>query len=247
MRIRNIKIIAEYDGTNYHGWQRQKGLLTIQQLLEESIGRVTGENVKVIGAGRTDAHVHAHNQSAHFKINSLIGTRNLLLGINSLLPNDVVVKELKEMDEAFHARFDVKSKVYMYQIFNAPVRSALYRYYAWHVRTPLDLEKMNKCFSVLKGAHDFSSFCGKKGGDVSCVRTIKDIRIEKTHPELMRIFIEADGFLRYMARTIVGTLVEIGMGKRIPHDLPDILEARERKWAGITAPPFGLFLVEVKY
>ena len=245
--MRNIKIIAEYDGTNYHGWQRQKGLLTLQQLLEESIGQITGENVTVIGAGRTDARVHAHNQSAHFKINSLIGTRNLLLGINSLLPTDVVVKELKEMDEVFHARFDVKSKVYMYQIHNAPVRSALYRDYAWHVRAPLDLEKMNKCFSVLKGTHDFSSFCGKKGSDVSCVRTIKDVCIEKTCPELMRIFIEADGFLRYMARTIVGTMVEVGMGRRMPKDLSDILAARDRGRAGITAPPHGLFLIEVKY
>ena len=247
MTIRTIKIIAEYDGTNYHGWQRQKNILTIQQLLEEAIGRVTGENVTVIGAGRTDAHVHASNQSAHFKINSLIGTRNLIFGMNSLLPNDIVVKELKEVDEVFHARFDVKSKVYMYQIHNAPVRSALYRDYAWHVRAPLDLEKVEKCLPILRGTHDFSSFCSKKVGDVNCVRNIKDIYIKNKHPEQMRIFIEADGFLRYMARTIVGTMVEIGMGRRVPHDLCDILEARERGRAGITAPPQGLFLVEVKY
>ena len=247
MRIRNIKITAEYDGANYHGWQRQKNALTIQQLLEEAIGSVTGENVTVMGAGRTDARVHARNQSAHFKITSLIGTRNLLLGINSLLPKDVVVKELKEMNEAFHARFDVKSKVYMYQIYNAPVRSALYRDYAWHVRAPLDLEKMEECFPILKGTHDFSSFCGKKEGDVDCVRTIKDLYIKNKDPEKMRIFIEADGFLRYMARSIVGTMVEIGMGRRMPRDLSVILGARERGRAGITAPPHGLFLVEVKY
>ena len=247
MRIRTIKIIAEYDGANYHGWQRQKNVITIQQLLEEAIGRVTREDVTVIGAGRTDARVHGRNQSAHFKINSLIGTRNLLLGINSLLPEDIVVKELKEMDEVFHARFDVKSKVYMYQIYNAPVRSALYRDYSWHVRAPLDLKKMEECFPILKGTHDFSSFCGKKEADVNCVRTIKDIYINKVHPERIRIFIEADGFLRYMARAIVGTMVEIGMGRRVPQDLFVILDARERGRAGITAPPQGLSLMEVRY
>ncbi|HLA05020.1 MAG TPA: tRNA pseudouridine(38-40) synthase TruA, partial [Syntrophales bacterium] len=136
--MRNLKIIVEYDGSGYHGWQRQEGLTTVQQILEESIGRITREKITVVGSGRTDAGVHALNQSAHFKTSSCIGARNLLLGINSLLPHGVVVKELKEMDGLFHARFDVKSKVYLYQIFNNPVRSALYRNYAWHVRAPLD-------------------------------------------------------------------------------------------------------------
>jgi tRNA pseudouridine38-40 synthase len=245
--MRNIQIIVEYDGTAYHGWQRQKSLPTIQQLLEDSIGRVTQERVTVIGAGRTDAGVHALNQSARFMTSSNLGTKSLLMGINSLLPYDVVVKELNEMGELFHARFDVKSKIYLYQIFNAEVRSVLYRNYAWHVRAPLDLHAMEEGLDILKGVHEFSSFCGKKDADADCIRTITDAHIEKKNHELVRIYIEADGFLRYMVRTIVGTLVEVGLGKRMPLELADILEAKDRKSAGITAPPHGLFLIEVKY
>lgn len=245
--MRNLKIVLEYDGVGYHGWQRQEGLLTVQQVLEESISRITGERVGIVGSGRTDAGVHALNQVAHFKTSSSLALRNLLLGINSLLPYDVVVKELQEVDELFHARFDVKSKIYMYQIFNAPFRSALHRNYSWHVYASLNLIKMEEGLSFLKGVHDFSSFCGKKDGESNCIRNIKTARIEKTSSEFIRVYLEADGFLRYMVRTIVGTLVEIGMGKRAPLEMSHIIEARERKWAGITAPPQGLFLMEVKY
>ena len=246
--MRTLKIVVEYDGAGYHGWQRQEGLLTVQQALEESISRITGERVAVVGSGRTDAGVHALNQVAHFKTGSSLAPRNLLLGINSLLPLDVVVKELQEVDELFHARFDVKSKLYMYQIFNAPFRSALYRNYAWHVYASLNLIKMEEGLSFLKGAHDFSSFCRKKKDDgLSCIRNIKDARIEKTSPELIRIYMEANGFLRYMVRTIAGALVDVGMGKRAPEDIPLILDAKDRTKAGIKAPPQGLFLMEVKY
>jgi tRNA pseudouridine38-40 synthase len=245
--MRNLKIVIEYDGAGFHGWQRQKGLVTVQRALEISIGKITGEKVTVIGSGRTDAGVHALNQVANFKTASLLGLRNLLAGINSLLPLDVVVKDIQEVDEFFHARFNVKSKVYMYQIFNAPFRSALRRNRAWHVYAPLNLMGMNEGLSYLKGMHDFSSFCGKNTGDSNCVRNIKESRIEKTSSELIRIYIEADGFLRYMVRTIVGTLIEIGMGKREPWEMIGILGAGERKHAGITAPPHGLFLMEVKY
>lgn len=245
--MRNLKMAVEYDGTAYHGWQRQNGQRSVQQLLEDIIGRITQERVTVIGSGRTDAGVHALNQSAHFKTESRIDARSLLLGINSLLPQDIAVKELKDTDELFHARYDVKSKIYMYQIYNAPVRSALYRNYAWHVRSPLEVSKMAAGLSLLKGLHDFSSFCGKKEIDINCVRTIKEASIEIKNPDLLRIRLEADGFLRYMVRNIVGTLVEVGRGKRSPGELLDILHCKERNSAGITAPPQGLFLVEVFY
>jgi tRNA pseudouridine38-40 synthase len=248
VKTRTLKIVVEYEGAGYHGWQRQKDLLSVQQVLEESIKRITGERVVVVGSGRTDAGVHALNQVAHFKTASTLGLRNLLLGINSLLPFDVVVKELQEADELFHARFDVKSKVYMYQIFNSPLRSALYRHFAWHVHAPLNLIKMEEGLSFLKGSHDFSSLCGKKkDGKYNCVRNIHDARIEKTRPELIRIYLEANGFLRYMVRTIAGILIEVGMGKRAPGEIPLILDAKDRTRAGITAPPHGLFLMEVKY
>jgi tRNA pseudouridine38-40 synthase len=200
-----------------------------------------------MGSGRTDAGVHALNQSAHFKTESRIALRSLLSGINSLLPNDVVVKQLEEVPELFHARFDVKSKVYIYQIFNNPVRSALYRHYAWNIYPLLDIDAMEKGLSVLRGTHDFSSFCGKKEGDANRVRTVTDAVIKKKGCDLICIYIEANGFLRYMVRTIAGTLVEVGLGKRKPDELSGILEAKNRSRAGITAPPQGLFLKEVKY
>ncbi len=245
--MHNLKMVVEYDGRGYHGWQRQKGQTTVQQVLEESIGRITGENVRVIGSGRTDAGVHALKQTAHFKTASPLAVQNLQRAINSYLPADIVVKELTEVAQPFHARFDVQSKVYMYQIFHAPIRSVQYRHLAWHVRPPLDLSAMERGLACLKGRHDFSSFCGKREVNRDCVRDLKEARLERTSPELIRIYLEADGFLRYMVRAIVGTLVEVGKGKRKPEELSDILAARERKSAGITAPPQGLFLVDVKY
>jgi tRNA pseudouridine38-40 synthase len=238
-------MVVEYDGAGYHGWQRQRDLATVQQVLEDIIFRITRERVAIFGSGRTDAGVHALKQTAHFKTSSGIGASNLLAGMNSLLPDDIVVKELQEVSESFHARFDAKSKVYM--IFNSPTRSALYRKYAWYVRTPLNLMEMGKGLSVFKGRHDFTAFCGKKEGDYNCIRTVTDVRLEKMTSGMISIYLEADGFLRYMVRSLVGTLVEVGRGKRTPEELLNVLQAKERSSAGITAPPQGLFLVEVKY
>jgi len=240
-------MVLEYDGAGYHGWQRQKDLTTVQQVLEDVVYRITSEKVAICGSGRTDAGVHALQQTAHFKTDSCIGAANLLAGINSLLPDDIVVKDLREVAESFHARFDVKSKVYMYQILNGPTRSAVYRNYAWYVRRPLDLIEMTKGLAVLQGSHDFTAFCGKKEGNYNCVRTIKNARLEKKPSGMISIYLEANGFLRYMVRSLVGTLVEVGRGKKTPAELFAILQAGERKNAGMTAPPQGLFLVEVNY
>lgn len=245
--MRNLKIVLEYDGTGYHGWQRQKDLTTVQQVLEDIVLRITGERLAIFGSGRTDAGVHALKQTAHFKTNSCIGSANLLAAMNSLLPKDIVVKEIQEVPESFHARFDAKSKTYMYQIINSPTRSALYRQYAWHIRTPLDVIEMGKGLSFLKGRHDFTAFCGKKEVNRNCIRTITDVRLEKNPSGMIGIYLEADGFLRYMVRSVVGTLAEVGRGKRPPEELLSILQAKDRKRAGMTAPPQGLFLVEVKY
>ena len=245
--MRNLKLVVEYDGAGYHGWQRQRDLTTVQQVLEDVVFRITGERVAIAASGRTDAGVHALKQTAHFKTWSGIEAPNLLAGINSLLPHDIVVKELHEVAESFHARFDVKSKVYMYQIYNCPTRSAIHRNYAWHVRTPLDLIEMEKGLGLIKGRHDFTAFCGKKEAGYNCIRTIADGRLEKRSSGLIRIYLEADGFLRYMVRSVVGTLVEVGRGKRTAEELAEVLRAKEREGAGVTAPPQGLFLMEVKY
>ena len=173
--MRNIRLTVEYDGTAYCGWQRQINGLSIQQRLEEAIGRITGEESRVIGSGRTDAGVHAWGQVAHFHTASLLGERNLLMGINSLLPVDIAVREVREVDPAFHARFDAVSKVYIYRICNRPVRPALDRHRAWFVWCPLDLEKIRGALDLFLGRHDFSSFCSVKTDSPDHVRTILDI------------------------------------------------------------------------
>ena len=245
--MRNIRLTVEYDGTAYCGWQRQKNGLSIQQLLEESIGRITGEESRVIGSGRTDAGVHALAQVAHFHTASRLGERNLLMGINSLLPADIVVREVREADPAFHARFDAVSKVYLYRICNRPVRPALERHRAWFVWLPLDLERIAGALDLFRGRHDFSSFCSVKTDSPDHTRTILDIGLTEDGSGMIQISMEADGFLRYMVRCIVGTLVEIGRGRCSRADAAGILAARNRRRAGLTAPPQGLFLKEVRY
>jgi tRNA pseudouridine38-40 synthase len=245
--MRNIKMILEYEGTRYHGWQYQVGRTTIQQVLEKCIGTITQEKIRVIGSGRTDAGVHALNQVANFTTNTTIEVRNLLRGINSLLPQDIVVKELMEMDGDFHARYDAKSKVYVYQIVNRPVRSALYSRYAWFIREPLDVERIRDTSALLIGTHDFSSFCAANCGIKNHVRTVMNIDVDKNHRGMIKVNVEADGFLKYMVRNIVGTLSDVGKGKLSPTGLKGIVEAKDRRWAGITAPACGLFLKEVRY
>jgi len=245
--MRNIKIILEYDGTRYHGWQLQGDIITVQKVLEESIRKITQEDIRVIGSGRTDAGVHAINQVANFRTNSDIEVRNLFHGINSLLPRDIVVKELAEVGAAFHARYDTKSKVYLYQIYNKPVRSALYRHYAWFIHEPLDMGRMKEAALLLIGTFNFSSFCAANCGIKDHVRTVIDIDMEMNRQGMIKIFIEANGFLKYMVRNIVGTLVDVGKGKISSLELVDIMEAKDRRRAGITAPAHGLFLRDVKY
>lgn len=245
--MRNLKMVVEFDGTCYRGWQRQKNGLSIQQVLEEKIAVLTGEAVKVIGSGRTDAGVHSMGQVAHFKTNSQINRENLHKGLNSLLPRDIAVKVLEDVDTAFHARIDVKSKIYLYRIYNGTTHSPLYRQYAWCIFQPLDREAMAEAAKYLIGHHDFTSFSTVHTDVATFTRTIIDIGVMDGDWGFINIFVEADGFLRYMVRTIVGTLVEVGKGKRSPHDMTTILDARNRGMAGITAPAHGLFLKEVKY
>jgi tRNA pseudouridine38-40 synthase len=245
--MRNIRIVIEYEGTRYHGWQRQKNEETIQEILERKIGQITGEQIVLIGSGRTDAGVHALNQVANFKTHSAIGERNLLQAINSLVPSDIVLKSLTAVHDDFHARHDAKKKRYCYKILNHPVRSALYKNYVWHIYSDLDIAAMRSAALCLKGTHDFSSFCASGCGCVGKIRTVTDIAFTVIPDGVILFSIEADGFLRYMVRNIVGTLVDVGRGKIIPASVIDILEARDRTQAGITAPPQGLFLEKVYY
>jgi tRNA pseudouridine38-40 synthase len=245
--MRNFKMIVEYDGTAYCGWQRQENGITIQQVLEEAIQLITGEKVAVIGSGRTDAGVHALNQVAHFKSSSRLPVNSIYRGMNSVLPPDIVVKEMEEVAREFHAQHDVKSKVYVYKICNQRLRPVLGRNYFWHIRFPLDLERMKKAAQFLIGTHDFSCFCATGTHVKDRVRTITDIEIKTCDDGLIEIKVEAQGFLKYMVRNIIGTLVEVGRNKRKPEEMKVIIESRDRTIAGVTAPACGLFLKEVKY
>lgn len=245
--MRNLRLTIEYDGAAYCGWQLQENGLSIQQVLEEAIGRMTGEKIRVVGSGRTDAGVHALGQVAHFHTASGIDPRHFLMGINSLLPADVVIREVREVDPDFHARFDVKSKVYLYRVCNRPVRPAAGRQYAWFVWEPIDLDRIRGVLDLFRGRHDFSSFCSAHTDDPDHVRTLLAIEVERRGPDIIRFSLEANGFLRYMVRTIVGALVDVGRGKWSREDLERIFAARDRRSAGITAPPQGLFLKEVRY
>ena len=245
--MRNFKIVVEYDGAAYRGWQRQLNGVTIQQILEEALGQITSGKVTLIGSGRTDAGVHAINQVANFKSSTKLPAEKIFRGVNSVLPPDVVVKELEEVSLDFHAQRDVKSKVYVYRICNRSLRPALGREYFWFIRYPLDLDKMREAASYLTGTHDFSCFCAT-GTDVKDrVRTISSIIIETSPDGLIEITVEAKGFLKYMVRNIVGTLTEAARGKRLPDDMKRIMDSRDRSVAGMTAPACGLFLKEVKY
>jgi tRNA pseudouridine38-40 synthase len=245
--MRNFKMILEYDGANYCGWQRQENGISIQQILEEKIQLITCEKVTVIGSGRTDAGVHALNQVASFKSNTLLPAEILFRGIYGLLPPDIVLKELEEVAADFHAQHDVQGKVYVYRICNKPLRPALGRHYSWYIRHPLDLDLMEKAAQYLIGTHDFSCFCATGSHVKDRIRTISGIDIKKDEDGLLEITVEARGFLKYMVRNIVGTLVEVGKHKRQPEEMKEIIDSRDRNIAGITAPACGLYLKEVKY
>lgn len=245
--MRNFKMVVEYDGTAYCGWQRQENGLAIQQVLEEKIGLITQEKITVIGSGRTDAGVHALNQAASFRSNTRLPAEILHRGINGLLPPDIVLKTLEEVDWEFNALRDARSKVYFYRICNKRLRPALGRKYFWFIYHPLDLTLMEQAAQYLIGRHDFSSFCATGSNAKDHTRTVTSINIKRDENGLLEITIEAQGFLKYMVRNIVGTLVEVGRGKRKPSETKKILDSRNRNIAGVTAPAYGLYLKEVKY
>ena len=246
--MRNIKLLLAYDGTNYHGFQKQNNtrLKTVQGTLEEALRVLTKEEVRVIGSGRTDAGVHAQGQVANFLSNTTIPQERFPLALNSLLPSDIVVWEAEDVPREFHARFDAVKKTYRYTIYNCRHLSPFWRHYAYHVPVPLDLEKMSAGARAFQGTHDFRGFCARDTAVKDFVRTIYACRVENEGP-LVTITVTGDGFLYNMVRIMTGTLIEVGLGKRRPGEIPDLLETKERKLAGATAPPQGLCLWSVEY
>jgi tRNA pseudouridine38-40 synthase len=246
--LQNFKLVIEYDGTAYQGWQRQNKGRTIQGTIEAALETMTGNPVTVIGSGRTDAGVHALNQVAGFRADTKLTAEIFKRGLNSLLPPDIVVKDCAVVDDAFHARYSARSKVYQYRILNRFTPAALYRQYAWHIKKPLDLDAMSKAITCLEGEHDFSAFEAAGSPRSDSVRTVIDTNLTGKDADGYVVFtVEANGFLRYMVRNVVGTIVDVGLGKLSPEGFEDILIAKDRRKAGITAPAHGLVLKEVKY
>jgi tRNA pseudouridine38-40 synthase len=247
--MRTLKLTLQYDGTDYVGWQRQGVGRSIQGLLEDALQRFEGSPVTVHGAGRTDAGVHALGQVASVSLAATIDTPTLARALNAVLPPDVRVLGVDEMPADFHARFSALGKVYEYRIVNAPLVSPFVQRYAWHVMPPLDLDAMREGSEMLIGAHDFAAFQGSGSAVQTTGRVVRDIEWEEGGgydlPLVMRI--RGDGFLRHMVRNIVGTLVEVGLGRWTPARVAAIRASLDRSEAGPTAPPQGLFLVRVLY
>jgi tRNA pseudouridine38-40 synthase len=244
--MRNIKLTIAYDGTDFHGWQRQPGLRTVQQVLDEAIEQLTGAAPRTNASGRTDAGVHAMGQVVHFLTASRHGPDVFVRALNATLPRDVRVLDACEKPQAFHATLDARSKRYRYRIDNGQYASPFELRYAWHVFRRLDVEAMNRAAAPLFGRHDFRSFETDWPNRMSSVRTIFDVAVAR-QGDIVQVEVEADGFLYNMVRAIAGTLALVGSGKRPEEWVGDVLWAENRVEAGPTAPPQGLFLVRVDY
>ncbi|MCU0651790.1 MAG: tRNA pseudouridine(38-40) synthase TruA [Candidatus Omnitrophica bacterium] len=247
--MRNLKIEIEYDGTNYCGWQTQKGYPTksIQETLEKALHRILHHKVFLIGSGRTDAGVHALAQVANFKTNSDIAIDKLQQALNGTLPVDIRIIKVKEVKAGFHSRFHVKSKLYRYSVLGRKYNSAILRNFVSFYHYHLDEKLMRQEAACLIGKHDFKAFCANASSAKNTVRTIKKIVIKKQSSGLVTIDIEADGFLYNMVRNIAGTLCLLGRHKLKSGDLKKILLSRNRRFAGPAAPAQGLCLVKVNY
>ena len=262
---RTLKLTLAYDGTAYVGWQRQAEGVSIQGLLEEAFARLDGAPVTVHGAGRTDAGVHALGQVASVRAATAHDPVVIRRALNAMLPGDVRVLAVEEAPDGFHARYGAAGKCYEYRIWQGQVQPPFVRAWSWHVAQRLDVEAMDRAVRALEGTHDFSAFQSSGSGVASAVRTVTRARVARRDAggdltgggaapgardgdgHLVVVQLEADGFLRHMVRAVVGTLVEVGEGRRPVASLPALVASRDRGAAGPTAPAHGLVLVRVAY
>jgi tRNA pseudouridine38-40 synthase len=283
--MRNIKLTLQYDGTNYNGWQIQascvrrqalsvmrqassverqafgikdwKNIITIQGVLQEAVKKITDEDVKVIGAGRTDAGVHAIGQVASFKTSSGLSADVIKRALNANLPDDIRIVDACDAGLSFHPRYDAKRKTYVYVVSNSHIISPFLYRYAWKIPHKLNFEEMKHASGFLKDRHDFSAFRASGCGAKNPMRTVFNISMERLDTihfmdilfpgNFLKVSIEADAFLRHMVRNIVGTIVEIGKGKMESEEIREIIDSKDRRLAGPTAPARGLFLEKVRY
>ncbi|HVN95498.1 MAG TPA: tRNA pseudouridine(38-40) synthase TruA [Syntrophorhabdaceae bacterium] len=245
-KLRNISLVIEYDGAGYHGWQCQPRVATLQETIQAGIGKILNHAVKVYAAGRTDAGVHALGQVINFFTEKTIDLASLMKALNSILPADIRIKRACEVDQSFHARYSAKSKSYVYCIYNARYHSPFQMRYAWHIPYALNVPAMNEAVRQIIGTHDFSSFKKKNEAYKRHEREVLKAWVRRRGAFIYTL-IEATGFLRYMVRNIVGTLVLVGEARISENDFRVILDSRDRVNAGATAPPHGLFLRRIRY
>jgi len=245
--MRNIKLIIEYEGTDYCGWQWQRGLPTVQGALIDGIRKLIGEEVEVSGSSRTDAGVHALGQVANFKTASDISLYNVLRGLNFHLPADITIRQVEEVPLEFDSRHDSKGKTYIYKIINRPQRPAMLRRFAWHVWKPLDIALMAEAASHIIGEKDFASFMAADAQVRHSMREVYSVQIRRGDDGIVEIEVLGRAFLRHMVRIMAGTLVEVGIGRIRPEAVAHIIAAQDRRRAPRTAPPHGLTLIRIEF
>jgi|LSQX01.1.fsa_nt_gb tRNA pseudouridine38-40 synthase len=246
-QLKTLAILTEYDGSAFHGWQRQPRERSVQATLQQALSRLTGEQDLVLtGCSRTDAGVHARGHISSFSSSSAIPVKNWPLALNSVLPEDISVLAAREVPAGFSARFDAKGKVYSYSVWHAPVRPALDRRSLCHLPGNLDFNAMARALPFLTGRHDFKAFADQGSPARTTVRTVKEISLHKKGP-LVRLYFTGDSFLYHMVRILAGTILAVGQGKLTPPDLPGIIKIGDRRAAGKTMPAHGLCLEHVFY
>ena len=248
----NFKLLIQYDGTDFHGWQVQGGDRTIQGELERVIGMLEDAEVKVIGSGRTDAGVHAEGQVANVFLNRPFTPERLQAAINGNMWRDIRIMNVEKAENDFHARFSAKTKYYVYRVVNAPVISPFWRRYAHHETRPLDVGRMRETARIFLGEHDWTAFSAARSDVENRVRTVKDFSVESTwdsraNASIVEFRISANGFLRYMVRSIIGTMLEVGRGEKDSDTIQTAIIGGDRSLAGKTAPANGLTLLKVDY
>lgn len=246
-RARNIVLEVAYDGTAYHGFQRQTPpVVAVANVLEDKLQTIFGDSIELAAAGRTDAGVHAYGQVVNFFTNGSIPVERIARAANSLLPSDIVVKRAAEGSKAFSARHSAKKKTYLYRIYQGETPDPMQARYAWYIRPRLDIDAMRTALTFVLGTHDFSSFRAADGALMNPIRTMEEAKLI-TEANDIKVKITGTGFLYHMVRNLIGTLVNVGFGKLTPMDFEGIMKARDRQLASATAPACGLYLMEVTY
>jgi len=242
----NIKVVLEYDGSGFAGWQQQARGRTVEAELKRALRELTGEDHVVYAAGRTDAGAHAEGQVVNFQLRGRIGAERLVAALNARLPEDVAALSAEVVADDFHARYSARWRRYRYRYLDRRGRPALQRNRCWHVRAPLDVKAMERAARALVGRHDWTSYCSASEPQDQRVRTMRSVRLGR-HGDYVELELVAEGFLRGLARSIAGALAEVGLGRRSPRWVGEVLRARDRTLAARTAPAGGLTLMEVIY